>query len=168
MAAVIARLGVAIFFAMLLVGCKAEDHYSHSLLGDRELAKARPSDEILYQAKLHYRNGDYGLAEKFYRHAIEANPDSMDAWLGLAASYDRIRRFDLADRAYGVVVQQVGYTPSVLNNLGYHYMLRGDLDQAAKYLNDAAQKDPDNPYVQNNLQLLATWPTSEGTRPRRH
>jgi len=122
----------------------------------------RPSDEPLYLAKLHYGNGDYGLAEQYYRSAVEANQNSIDAWLGLAACYDRLRRFDLADRAYRVIVEKVGYSPTVLNNLGYHYMLRGDLRRAKGYLLDARKKDPDNPLIEHNLALLETWADAPG------
>ena len=122
----------------------------------------RPSDESLYHAKLHYENGDYGLAEKFYRRAVEANHNSIDAWLGLAACYDRLRRFDLAERAYREVVERVGQTPTVLNNLGYHYMLRGDLSKAKRYLLAALKEDPHNPQIQHNLALLETWASAHG------
>lgn len=145
-----------------------------SLLGCRSIATwatpsnwiapsdERPSDEPLYLAKLHYSKGNYGLAEKYYRRAVEANKDSIDAWLGLAASYDRLRRFDLADRAYEMIVSKVGYTPTVLNNLGYHYLLQGNLVEARKYLMKAAAIDPDNPQIQHNLHLLKTWPVAHG------
>ena len=122
----------------------------------------RPSDEPLYLAKLQYTNGNYGLAEKYFRQAVESNGNSVDAWLGLAASYDRLKRFDLADRAYDNVVRLVGYTPTVLNNLGYSNLLRGDLVQARKYLREAAAKDPNNPHIQYNIHLMRTWAQSHG------
>ena len=46
----------------------------------------RPSDEPVAKGKLHFTNGDYGLAERHFRGAVEANPKSAEAWLGLAAS----------------------------------------------------------------------------------
>lgn len=122
----------------------------------------RPSDEPLYLAKLHYGNGEYGLAEKYYRRAVEANQNSIDAWLGLAACYDRLRRFDLAERAYRVIMEKVGPTPTVLNNLGYHYMLRGNLREARRNLLAAQAKDPHNPLIQHNLMLLENWATAPG------
>ena len=134
---------------------------------DRTMAISRPSDHLLHQGKVHFRNRDYGLAEKYFRYAIEENDTSVDAWLGLAASYDHLRRFDLAERSYKVIIEQVGYTPTVLNNLGYHHMLRGNLREARGYLERAEQISPDNPHVQSNLKLLETWPTSHGARPRR-
>ena len=53
-----------------------------------------------------------------------------EAWLGLAASYDQVGRFDKADMAYAKVQSLIGATPSVLNNLGYSYLLRGNLDKS--------------------------------------
>ena len=73
----------------------------------------------------------------------------------LAASYDRLRRFDLADRAYAQAIKIVGPTVEILNNQGFSYMLRGDFRRARAKLNEAARKDPDNKYVANNLRLLA-------------
>jgi Flp pilus assembly protein TadD len=126
----------------------------------------RPSDEPLYLAKLHFRNGDYGLAEQYYRRAVEANQESLDAWLGLAACYDRLKRFDLAERAYRTLASKMGYTPVVLNNLGYHYLLEGDLAEARKYLTQAYQKDPHNPDIRSNLALLDQWVTAPGGAKR--
>ncbi len=72
----------------------------------------------------------------------------------MAASYDRLRRFDLADRAYDQAIGIVGPTVEILNNQGYSYMLRGDYKRARAKLTAAQRKDPRNKYVQNNLQLL--------------
>jgi Flp pilus assembly protein TadD len=72
----------------------------------------------------------------------------------LAASYDRLRRFDLADRAYKVVIRLVGNTPTVLNNLGYHHILKGDYVVARQTLVAAQSADPKNPFIRNNLSLL--------------
>jgi Flp pilus assembly protein TadD len=51
--------------------------------------------------KKYFRTINCGLAEKHFRAAVEKHPRDAEAWIGLAASYDRLRRFDLADRAYG-------------------------------------------------------------------
>jgi Flp pilus assembly protein TadD len=126
----------------------------------------RPSDEPLYLAKQKFRSGDYGLAEEYYRRAVEANPESLDAWLGLAASYDRLKRFDLAERAYKQLIRKIGYTPVVLNNLGYHYLLAGNMTEARKYMMRAYQKDPNNPEIQSNLALLDQWATAPGGAKR--
>lgn len=112
------------------------------------------SDEVLKAGKVHYRNGDWGLAEENFRQAVELAPRDAEAWLGLAASDDRLRRFDLADRAYGNAIKLVGRNPVILNNLGYSNLLRGDLQEARRNFLLAYEQDPGNPYIMNNLELL--------------
>jgi Flp pilus assembly protein TadD len=112
------------------------------------------SRDDLSLGKKQYRAGNFGLAERYFRRATETHPRDAEAWVGLAAAYDRLRRFDLADRAYGQAVAIIGPTPEVLNNRGYSYMLRGDYPHARATLLAAAAKDPKNPYIKNNLELL--------------
>lgn len=113
-----------------------------------------PSDEPLHLANEHFNRGDYGTAERYYREAVEQAPRDVTAWIGLAATYDRIGRFDLADRAYGSAIKLNGETTEILNNEGYSYMLRGDLVRARKKLLKAYRSDPNNPTILNNLKLL--------------
>ena len=112
-----------------------------------------PSDDLSL-GKKQYRAGNFGLSERYFRRAAEMHPRDAEAWVGLAAAYDRLRRFDLADRAYEQVVAIIGPTAEVLNNRGYSYMLRGDYPRARSTLLAAAAKDPKNPYIKNNLELL--------------
>jgi len=112
-----------------------------------------PNDDLSL-GKKQYRANNFGLAEKYFRHAAELHPRDAEAWLGLAASYDRLRRFDLADRAYAQAIGIVGPTAEILNNQGYSYMLRGDYKHARAKLVAAQRKDPRNKFVQNNLHLL--------------
>lgn len=152
-----ALLAAAVLAACTLAGRGEGDA---SLVGDesedrRGLFTMVPeSEKPLAKAKLHFKNEDYGLSEKYFREAVEADPNLTVGWLGLAASYDRLRRFDLAARAYKVVVKQAGYTAAVHNNLGYHHYLQGDLAKARKHYNAALAKDPGNPWALNNLDKL--------------
>ncbi|HZL61352.1 MAG TPA: tetratricopeptide repeat protein [Pseudolabrys sp.] len=124
-----------------------------ALAADPGLLGSDPND-ALSLGKKHYRANDFGLAEKYFRHAAELHPRDAEVWLGLAASYDRLRRFDLADRAYGQAIGILGPTTEILNNQGYSYMLRGDYKRARAKLATAQRQDPGNRYVQNNIQLL--------------
>jgi Flp pilus assembly protein TadD len=121
------------------------------------LGMADPKDDLAL-GKRHFRESNYGLAEVHFRRAVEtaAGPKERDAeaWLGLAASYDRLRRFELADRAYDHAIGLIGPTPEILNNRGYSYLLRGDYKRARAALTAALAKDPGNARVQNNLDLL--------------
>lgn len=112
-----------------------------------------PNDD-LNLGKKHYRNSNFGMAEKHFRRAVELHPRDGESWMGLAACYDRLRRFDLADRAYEQAIRILGPTVEVLNNRGYSYMLRGDYKRARAQLMHAQRLDPSNKYVQNNLHLL--------------
>jgi hypothetical protein len=120
---------------------------SPGLLGDD------PNDDLAL-GKKYFRSNNFGLAEKKFRSAAEHHPNDTEAWVGLAASYDRLHRFDLADRAYAEAVRLIGPTVEILNDEGFSYMLRGDYPRAYKLLTQAKAKDPGNPYVQANLQLL--------------
>ena len=113
-----------------------------------------PSDEPLRMGLEMFNRGNYGLAERYFRDAVERNPRDVTSWVGLAASYDRLARFDLADRAYRFAIKLGGQTTQVLNNQGYSYMLRGNYARARQLLLKAAAREPNNPVIQNNLQLL--------------
>ncbi|HXQ82465.1 MAG TPA: hypothetical protein VN769_00205, partial [Xanthobacteraceae bacterium] len=89
------------------------------LLGDD------PNDDVQL-GKKYFRSNNFGLAEQKFRSAVEKHPNDAEAWIGLAASYDRLRRFDLADRAYAQVLRLIGPTAEVLNDEGFSFMLRGD------------------------------------------
>ena len=113
-----------------------------------------PSDEPLRLGIEHFNRGNYGIAEKYFRDAVEKAPKDASAWIGLAASYDRLGRFDLADRAYASAVRLVGETTALLNNRGYSYMLRGNLKLARRDFLKAYEREPNNPTIVNNLKLL--------------
>ena len=102
----------------------------------------------------HFKRGEYGLAERYFRATVEKNPTNVEAWIGLAGSYDHIRRFELADRAYATAIRLGGETVQVLNNQGYSYMLRADFKTARAKFRKAYRLDPSNVTVINNIRLL--------------
>ena len=118
------------------------------------LLGSNPQDDLSL-GKKYYRTGSYGLAEKYFRRAVETHANDAESWLGLAAAYDRLRRFDLADRAYAQAIRLAGPTVEIVNNQGYSLMLRGKYPEAAAKFAQAARKAPENPYVKNNIRLLA-------------
>ena len=121
---------------------------------DPDDVKYYRSDEPLRMGIEHFNRGHYGIAERYFRDATEKAPKDPTAWIGLAAAYDRVGRFDLADRAYVYAIRLVGETTEILNNQGYSYMLRGDLVKARKKFLKALEREPYNPTIANNLQLL--------------
>jgi Flp pilus assembly protein TadD len=123
-------------------------------LQDPDDVKYYRSDEPLRMGIEHFNRGHYGIAERYFRDATEKAPKDPTAWVGLAAAYDRVGRFDLADRAYVYAIRLVGETTEILNNQGYSYMLRGDLVNARRKFLKAYEREPTNPTILNNLQLL--------------
>jgi Flp pilus assembly protein TadD len=111
-------------------------------------------DRALLQAKLHFRNNDFGHSAAFYKRAAELMPANAEAYVGLGASYDRIGRFDLADRVYASLFKLGGGTTQYYNNVGYSYMLRGNFREAMASFKKAQALDPENMVVANNIQLL--------------
>lgn len=144
------RQGLAGVLLLLLAGCATSD--------ERLAAEAAREPAVvsshLSDAQQKFLAGDFGLAERSYRAAVEQTPDDVDAWLGLAACYDQLRRFDLADKAYGEVLKRAGETPEVLNNIGYSYLLRGDLAKAQTKIAAAYERDPDDPTIRANVDKL--------------
>jgi Flp pilus assembly protein TadD len=111
--------------------------------------------ERLYQDGLNaFQHTDYGLAQQKFQASVEANPKFAVAWLGLAGSYDQLRRFDLADRAYQEVERLTGPTASLLNNRGYSQFLRGDLNKARGFYASALRLAPGDATIINNIAMV--------------
>lgn len=152
-------MGKHIFIALpliiLLVGCQSSagpDALGAGAGFSREAFVS--SNDPASVGREHFARGDYALAERHFRRAVELNSSDASSWLGLAASYDRLERFDLADRAYETATQHAGNTFEVLNNRGFSYLLRGDSKLATQMFRRARSLRPNDPVVSNNLLLL--------------
>src|SRR5690348_4216802 len=143
-----------------LGGCKTDGTAAFASADDAraaplDLNAAIPPPVEPFQRGLYYFNrGDYGLAERNFRETVEKTPNNTGAWIGLAASYDNIRRFAFADRAYATAISLAGETPQILNNQALSYMLRGDLTRARVKIRRALTLDPHNATARNNLRLI--------------
>jgi tetratricopeptide (TPR) repeat protein len=111
-------------------------------------------DEDTQLGWAHLVSGNYGLAEQHYRRAVEATRQNGSAWIGLAASYDRLGRFDLADLAYRHAIRLEGGNYVILNNWGYSYLLRGNFRAARRFLERAELLAPGDPTIANNIAVL--------------
>jgi Flp pilus assembly protein TadD len=143
-------LSAILLAAIILAGCQN----GTGALDLASTASVEPARTALQSGKLSYRNEDYGLAQQHFLKATEEEPFNPEAWMGLAAAYDRIGRFDLADRAYTQAESLIGPAPQLLNNRGYSYMLRGDTEKARTLLGRAQAALPQNETVDGNARLL--------------
>jgi Flp pilus assembly protein TadD len=112
------------------------------------------ADRALAEAKGHFRNNDFGHSAALYKRAVELQPKNAEGYIGLSASYDRLGRFDLSDRVYASLYAITGGTAQYYNNVGYSYMLRGNVSAALNNFRKAKALDPDNIVVANNIQIL--------------
>ena len=140
--------------AMVVSGCQSSAIDSTKTTSIAPVATADISASDLQAGKSQFRDANYGLAEKHFRKAVELRADNAEAWMGLAASYDQLGRFDFADRAYDQLLKVAGRQPQVVNNLGYSKLLRGDRKSARKLLMEADAAMPGDPVVAANLALL--------------
>lgn len=111
------------------------------------------SNELHALGRQELASGNYGLAEAHFRRAVEANGEDGPSWVGLAAAYDNLGRFDLADRAYDEATRIEGETLAILNNRGYSLYLRGERAKALSVFRRAEGLYPGQPAVLNNIAL---------------
>ena len=151
-----------VFSAAGLGGCKTWEYaFGAPPAAEAAVSAADPVDltyvppsDPLRRGLYHFNRGEFGLAERYFRAVVEKSPDDVTAWIGLAGSYDNIRRFDLADRAYREAIRLAGETPQILNNQGYSYMLRGDLVAARAHFSKALRREPHNQTIRGNLRIV--------------
>lgn len=124
-----------------------------------------PGSDDVRTASQHFKDGSYGNASKHFRLAVEKEPNNPNAWLGLAASYDRLRRFDLADRAYASARKISGDTAEIMNNIGYSYLLRGELGRARQFMSAAYQRNSEDPRILSNIETLNEMLLKRGQAP---
>lgn len=153
--------GGVLAMALTSAGCQTSDPVSAldppafetGILSSNELNRLGRSDLAA---------GNNGMAERHLRAAVEKDKDDAPSWIGLAAAYDNLGRFELADRAYEQATRIDGETFVIINNRGYSFLLRGDQKRALAQFRRALALDPGNPVIRNNIKLLQS-----GERPNR-
>ncbi|MDB5545045.1 MAG: Tetratricopeptide 2 [Hyphomicrobiales bacterium] len=138
---------LVILLAVPLAGCQTMKESADLVLETSRMDQ--PTDALTGKAQ--FREGNYGLAEEAFRRAVESDPGDAESWLGLGATHDKLRRFDLSDRDYAQVERLSGRTAALLNNRGFSYLLRGNFAKARADLSAAHALDPGNPDIESNL-----------------
>lgn len=116
--------------------------------------KGEQGTKYLVLGRENFHGDNFGTAEASFRKAVEIRPDSFEAWAGLAASYDQLGRFDLADRAYDQLLKLKKNDARIMNNRGYSYLLRGDYAKAESWFTKAQASNPALEEVDGNMHLL--------------
>jgi Flp pilus assembly protein TadD len=107
----------------------------------------------LAQGREQFAQGNYGIAIDSFNAASNLDPKSIRALNGLAASYDNLGRFDLAQRYYSRALDIEPKSAVTLNNAGYSQLLQGNVEEAMKMFEVAAKLDPENSRIVANTEL---------------
>ncbi|TGQ42112.1 tetratricopeptide repeat protein [Mesorhizobium sp. M00.F.Ca.ET.216.01.1.1] len=144
----------AMAVVLMITGCTTGNVDTTKTTAIQPVAKDVSASDLV-QGKAQFREANYGLAEKHFRKAVELKADNAEAWMGLAASYDELGRFDFADRAYDQLLKVAGRKPQIVNNMGYSQLLRGNRKKARALLLEAKAGMADATVVDANLALLS-------------
>ncbi|MDX8434110.1 hypothetical protein RFN25_11785 [Mesorhizobium abyssinicae] len=144
----------ALAAVLMITGCTTNNAVDTTKTTAIQPTSKDVSASDLAEGKAQFREANYGLAEKHFRKAVELKADNAEAWMGLAASYDELGRFDFADRAYDQLLKVAGRKPQIVNNMGYSQLLRGNKKKARVLLLEAKAHMADQSVVDANLALL--------------
>ena len=137
----------------LLTGCTAgsdSDFRSiFSLSGSSNLEVMQPYEG----GKAHLNAGRLGNALAAFQLALAQNPADVQALNGLATTYDRLGRHELAEKHYQRALKLNPTNPQTLNNFGYSNLLQGRIDVATALLADAYAAGPTEETIGTNLKI---------------
>lgn len=153
-----------LLLSTLLAACAQGPNGARPLLSFNGITMEAEQWNSLERGKQHFAQAQYGLALEAFKDALAENPGSVRALNAIAASFDQLQRFDVSDRYYAKALELHPESPEVLNNLGYSHLLRGNLDEARRYLALAARADARNPVIEANLQLAGREETAIAER----
>ena len=75
------------------------------------------ASELLEEGRRQFASGNFALASRAFRKAIRLSPAEIRGYNGLAASYDRMGRFDLSRHYYAEALALAPQDPVTLNNV---------------------------------------------------
>ncbi|MGE0775854.1 MAG: LytR C-terminal domain-containing protein [Sphingomonadaceae bacterium] len=97
--------------------------------------------EALTKGRMLFGRGEYALAADAFRKAARQNPESADAYNGLAASYDHLGRYDLSRRYYELALAFAPDDGRILRNFARSMLGQGNRLAARKLIAEAAALD---------------------------
>lgn len=102
---------------------------------------------------IEYTLGNLQTAEAHFKKVVQAAPNDPYALRLLAAAQLRMGRLDDAARTIGTALRQHAGDAGVLTVAGEIALAKRDFAQAARYFEDAATRDPDNPAIRTELGI---------------
>jgi hypothetical protein len=124
--------------------------------------ETRQSQDPYAAGKAYFARKQYGLALAEFRQSLRQHPRAPRDLNAVAACYDQMLRFDLADRYYDLALSIEPNSVETLNNVGYSHYRRSQegygveyLVTAQAYLARASALAGKNPVVTANLDMVS-------------
>ncbi len=102
------------------------------------------ADAALERAESLRANGEWELAEQLFNDALQADPNSVEAHLGLASVLAKQRKLDPAEAEFTTVLHSEPGNIEALRGLAMVQVARRRYAAAAKSLDDLLQRRPDD------------------------
>jgi hypothetical protein len=102
-------------------------------------SKLRPGVDLLADAKGQLAIGNVGLALEGFRKAARDYPDNPEAFAGMAACYEAMRRYDLAELKYQEALALAPHSLVLLGRLAAMLDQQGKATAAAEVRGEIAQ-----------------------------
>jgi tetratricopeptide (TPR) repeat protein len=117
-------------------------------------AQQQDPDQLLNEATLAQRHGNYQLAITEYRQLLQLRPDNVEAKVNLGAALAHVGQFDEAIAIYRSVLPSLKEKNMVIFDLGLAYYKKGDLANAREQFAAVHQSWPN--HVQAAILLADT------------
>lgn len=125
-------------------------HYGRA----RELGES--GEHIDYATASCYLQGkDYLFAERYFEKVLEANPDRLDAWFGMAEGYEKTGDFAQAVQVLRRAIQlSASVNAEVYYTLAYYYTELDSLKPAVLAMEDGLMLSPGNIGARRHLAQM--------------
>lgn len=136
------RGGVRNWFAtacLAAAGCTAQTSGIEIRAIGGPAAKLRPGADRAADARGQLALGNVGLALEGFRSAMREEPQNIDAYVGVAACYEKMGRFDLAGRYYQQALAFAPRDPRILAAYAGTLERQGDGAGAAEVRGEIAE-----------------------------
>ncbi len=132
-------IALSLVILMLLTGCKP--------LGVVITKDPLSATEHRRLAAIYDKKGEFDLAEREYKTAIELEPNNVDTYLGLGNLYLKGGIYGKAESIFKKGLEISPSNAAIYNNLSWVYIEEGDLVSAERYAAKALELDQARRYI---------------------
>ncbi len=119
------------------------------------------TQELANRANLAMAEEDWETADQLLEEALERTDDAPELWIGRGFTRKQLERIEDAresfEKALELYLERAGEdpdNPGLVMNVGYTLVLLNRRDDAVAYLEDAAERNPEEPMFQRFEQII--------------